>query len=346
MASKIMVAAKKAAAYFLSDKRTWTAILSIIIGVLMLFIMPAIILMSIANGTTNMNVGKEELQKSIINNLSSEEIMKLNSLDETMNNINDVMLAQGLEKDVGKAQIIYVCSLYEIAPKYPGFVEMLVTCLVGADTDEILLANIKNTFGVEISLKDLQNIMSLVKNNYIDTSSYVDANVKNNLDLVTYAKNAYENKWGYVYGAYGQVLNQKILEQSLSKYNDEVEQYLDFINENWMGGRTTDCVGLIKGYAWLNAESHEIEYGTNGMDDVNADKMYKNASVKGIINSMPETPGLAVWMKGHVGIYIGDGYVIEAQNTLNGVKMTKLEAHRWKAWFEVPTIKYIKEETS
>ena len=30
---------------------------------------------------------------------------------------------------------------------------------------------------------------------------------------------------------------------------------------------------------------------------------------------MPDIPGLAVWHDGHIGVYIGDGYVIEAMNT-------------------------------
>ena len=58
-----------------------------------------------------------------------------------------------------------------------------------------------------------------------------------------------------------------------------------------------------------------IEYGTNGMPDLGANQMYYNASVSGTIDTMPDTPGLAVWHDGHIGVYIGDGYVIEAMNT-------------------------------
>lgn len=43
--------------------------------------------------------------------------------------------------------------------------------------------------------------------------------------------------------------------------------------------------------------------------------MYYNASVSGTIDTMPDIPGLAVWHDGHIGVYIGDGYVIEAMNT-------------------------------
>ena len=43
------------------------------------------------------------------------------------------------------------------------------------------------------------------------------------------------------------------------------------------------------------------------------------ASEKGSIDTIPEIPGLAVWHKGHIGIYIGNGEVIEAMGSRYGV---------------------------
>ncbi len=91
------------------------------------------------------------------------------------------------------------------------------------------------------------------------------------------------------------------------------------IREKWLGGRTADCVGLIKGYGWLDPATLTIGYGTNGMPDIGADSMYNNATVKGDMASMPDTPGLAVWHSGHIGVYIGNGEVIEAMGTSYGV---------------------------
>lgn len=48
------------------------------------------------------------------------------------------------------------------------------------------------------------------------------------------------------------------------------------------------------------------------MADVGANAMFANATVKGTIDTIPEVPGLAVWVDGHIGIYIGNGEVIEA----------------------------------
>ena len=39
---------------------------------------------------------------------------------------------------------------------------------------------------------------------------------------------------------------------------------------------------------------------------------------------MPETPELAVWRSGHIGVYVGNGEVIEAMGTAYGVVHTHL----------------------
>ena len=94
-----------------------------------------------------------------------------------------------------------------------------------------------------------------------------DPAVKNNLDLVQWAIQAHENGWGYVYGTYGNVLTESLLQDRASVFGGQVTSYMDFIRSNWMGKRTADCVGLIKGYGWYNAESGEIVVGSNGMMD-------------------------------------------------------------------------------
>ena len=55
---------------------------------------------------------------------------------------------------------------------------------------------------------------------------------------------------------------------------------------------------------------------------------------------MPELPGALVFMSGHVGVYIGDGYVVEARGHNYGVVKTKLSARAWKTWGKHPLIDY------
>ena len=174
----------------------------------------------------------------------------------------------------------------------------------------------------------------------IDLSGYVDPSHKNAADLATYAIHAWEQGWGYVWGTCGWVLTDSLFQSKLSQYPEGVGNYEDFIRANWLGKRTTDCVGLIKGYGWLDAETLTIGYGTNGMPDLGANQMYYAATVSGPIDTIPETPGLAVWRDGHIGVYVGNGYVIEAMGTTYGVVRTRLAERSFTHWLEIPYIDY------
>ena len=177
--------------------------------------------------------------------------------------------------------------------------------------------------------------------NAIDISGFVSPETKNNLDLAAYAIQAWENGWGYVWGTYGNVLSQSLFDYKLQQYPDGVGQYADFIRANWLNRRTADCVGLIKGYGWLNAETLSIEYGTNGMPDYGANQMYQSANESGSMDAMPEIVGLAVWKPGHIGVYIGGGYVIEAMGTRYGVVKTEVAGRGWSGWCKIPYIDYM-----
>ena len=153
--------------------------------------------------------------------------------------------------------------------------------------------------------------------NQIDISRFVDPSTKNNLDLAAYAVQAWENNWGYVWGTYGNILTPSLFAYKKQQYPDGVGNHADFIESHWLGRRTADCIGLIKGYGWLDTDSMTIGYAANGMPDYGADQMYqacKNAGVQnedyGPISTLPELPGLMLWKSGHAGVYIGGGYAI------------------------------------
>ena len=90
------------------------------------------------------------------------------------------------------------------------------------------------------------------------------------------------------------------------------------------------------------AQSRHHDYRVWNQRDAGscANQMYYNASVSGTIDTMPDIPGLAVWHDGHIGVYIGDGYVIEAMNTKKGVVKTKLEGRGWTHWLQIEYINY------
>ena len=174
----------------------------------------------------------------------------------------------------------------------------------------------------------------------LDISTFANPTTKNATDLVTYAVHAWESGWGYVWGTYGNVLTESLLAYKVSQYPDGVGNHENFIRAHWLGGRTTDCVGLIKGYSWLSPETMTIDYGTHGMPDIGANQMYYTARESGPISTMPDIPGLAVWHEGHIGVYIGGGQVIEAMGTKYGVVKTELAKRNWTHWLKVPYISY------
>ena len=109
-----------------------------------------------------------------------------------------------------------------------------------------------------------------------------------------------------------------------------------------MGKKVHDCVGLIKGYMWSNSPTDPSpKYNGNEFKDCTADGLLNRSTVKGPISTIPEVPGLAVYMPGHVGVYIGGGKVIEAKGHAYGVVETDLKGRGWKNWSYIDGIKYV-----
>ncbi len=178
--------------------------------------------------------------------------------------------------------------------------------------------------------------------NDIDTSSFIDPSTKNNHDLVEWAKMAWRNQWGYVWGTFGYVLTENLLADRIAQYPDDLNEYVDIIRQKWMDRRVVDCAGLIKSYGWYDPLTNSIEYSTNGMVDTGTDGMWNAASVKGDISTLPDEPGILVYStKGHIGVYIGGGYAIEAISHEGGVVKTKVADRPWTGWLECPYISYI-----
>lgn len=174
----------------------------------------------------------------------------------------------------------------------------------------------------------------------LDTSDFARPSVKNSTDLVLWGEMAYRHGWGYVYGTFGYPLGESLLADKVDQYPREVGQEEVFIREHWLGRRTVDCMGLIKSYMWYDPQKNSISYNAGGMPDLGCDRLFEEASVKGTIDTLPEKKGVAVYAKGHIGIYIGGGYAIDARSTRDGVVKTKISSRKWTHWFEIPYIEY------
>jgi len=152
---------------------------------------------------------------------------------------------------------------------------------------------------------------------------------------------------GYVYGAYfDKPISEAYLQTKAKQYP---ERYNKIMNDGktylqhsrrWIGKLAGDCVGLHKSYYWLNDDGQVI-YRKDNRADVSADGIYNMSSEKGIIKTMPELPGLGVYQPGHVGVYIGNGQVIESRGVDYGMVITDVNNRGWVAWFKVPYITYI-----
>lgn len=155
-----------------------------------------------------------------------------------------------------------------------------------------------------------------------------------NLGLVEFVKTALNEKCQYLWGCFGQKYSLTLLNSKLKQYPKQIGQFENFIKSNHLVGvRVFDCVGLIKGYYWNGQYQAKT--------DVSADKMFNVAEVKGDIDTMSEIPGLLVRYSGHIGAYIGEGYVIEARGTKYGVVKTKLDERPWTHWLKCPFIDYV-----
>lgn len=340
MSATVAAALKKVAVSLFSDPKVLKKVVSIILVLVIAVLTPIMAVVAVLS--SDIKFDTNELQRIIMQNMSEEQKAQLSKMESTMKSIEKSMSDAGYSSRAVEAQVLYVLALSDRASE-SGFVEKLVSCFAENQTDAHLISAVNSAFGTNLSAEDFSDVMKAIRSVYIDVSDYIDSSNKNNIDLVTWAVNAEKSGWGYVWGTYGGVLNKTLLERKIKQYPDEVGSMSEFIEKHWLGGRTADCVGLIKSYGWLNAENHQVEYGTNGMRDVSADQMYKNAREKGTIDTMPEIPGLAVWHKGHIGIYIGNGEVIEAMGTKYGVVKTKFSAKRWTHWLKIPYISYIKE---
>lgn len=156
---------------------------------------------------------------------------------------------------------------------------------------------------------------------------------KTNVGIVEYAKTQLGKP--YWYGTFGNISTKKLYETKKKQYPN---QYQWACPADQLNKRVHDCVGLIKGYLWSDTPTSAPKY--NASQDVSANGMLQVCKEKGAIATMPDIPGILVFLPGHVGVYIGDGWVIEAKGHAYGVVKTKLAGRGWKNWGKCPWISY------
>ena len=181
-------------------------------------------------------------------------------------------------------------------------------------------------------------------------------------DLIAKFQYAYDNKWGYILNTWHTNWTQSTQNAKVnymkSKYGDGWKNNAAAKNDNsytaalygskWIGHVVTDCSGL---FYWAFKELGGYMYhGSNTMWN-------KYCTAKGKLSGGKRTdgqelkPGTAVFVlkngsdRSHFGLYIGEGKVIEASSTQNGVIITEITNKKWAEWGELKGVDYNSKTT-
>lgn len=181
--------------------------------------------------------------------------------------------------------------------------------------------------------------------------------VMTNKEFVKKAKDIANNyKTLYVLGCFGSPMNatNKKRYTSNNSYNKSRASIINAASSDTFG---FDCVCLIKGILWgwngnVNATYGGAKYNSNGVPDVNADQMM-NYCTNVSTNFKNIEVGEVVHMKGHIGIYIGDGLAVECTPIWkNKVQITavgnigKKAGYNTRTWVNHGKLKFIDYKTT
>lgn len=179
----------------------------------------------------------------------------------------------------------------------------------------------------------------------------------NNFELVSKCVDIAQNhKTLYVMGCFGAPLTEANKERycnnhSYNKKSSRQEMILSASSDTF----GFDCVNLIKAILWgWNGDKSKnyggAKYASNGVPDIDADVMINKCKDVSTDFSKLEI-GEAVWMPGHIGVYIGDGLAVECTPTWkNCVQITACNCSKtgynrrnWTKHGKLPYITYVKE---
>ena len=176
--------------------------------------------------------------------------------------------------------------------------------------------------------------------------------------LIAKFEEALKNDWGYIWGTAGDQwteAKQKNKTAYMARTYGENWKNSDAAKKDkyymaamygakWIGHMVADCSGL---FWWAFKQlGGKMYHGSNTMWN-------KYCQAKGELRGGKRTdglelkPGTAVFTynkkeknRGHVGLYIGGGWVIEAKGTRDGVIKSKVTLDKWVEWGELEGVDY------
>ena len=125
-------------------------------------------------------------------------------------------------------------------------------------------------------------------------------------------------KTSYMLGPWGWPANDKMITRATTQgmYAETNKGWLSYANKIKDRGFLFDCIGLIKGILWGWCGDMSRTYGgagyeVGGLKDWGADTVIQKCTdVSTDFSTI--VPGEAVWMTGHIGVYVGNGVVVES----------------------------------
>jgi uncharacterized protein YgiM (DUF1202 family) len=159
--------------------------------------------------------------------------------------------------------------------------------------------------------------------------------------LIDLFQKALNDKWGYIWGTAG-VEWTKAKQDALNKTTDANRANSRKYGSQWIGHMVADCSGL---FSWAFDQLGGYMYhGSNTMWDKYCTS--KGELIKGVRDDgQGLKPGTAVFThstekRGHVGLFVGDGIVIEAAGAKSGVITSKITDKKWVEWGELKGVEY------
>ena len=170
-------------------------------------------------------------------------------------------------------------------------------------------------------------------------------------------------KTSYMLGPWGWPANDKMITRATTqgRYAETNKGWLRYAYAIRDEGFLFDCIGLIKGILWgwcgdLSRTYGGAGYVCNGVPDYDAKKMI-DCCWDVSTDFFTIVPGEAVWMDGHIGIYVGGGMVVEATpkwqggvqistcaNVCDGLIFGTAGSRTWTKHGKLPWVDYAAQE--
>lgn len=132
----------------------------------------------------------------------------------------------------------------------------------------------------------------------------------------------------------------KQITKNPTRYDNKTDRWAGWVNGAWL----FDCCRLLKavfwGFCFNKSKKHGGAIYKCGYPDYTCKEMIDHCYDRGPIHGATLVPGELLYMPNHVGLYIGDGRVIECSPKLRGVKETPITFQPWTEHGKLTILKY------